>query len=132
MAENMVIASDLKEAKRAEDALISQVQLHGYSEVSTFAIKLALEEGLTNAVRHGNRFDPNKQIHVTFDINSDQVVITITDQGDGFDPETVPDPTLDENLEKPAGRGIMLMMAYMDEVNYSKQGKQLRLVKRND
>ena len=128
----MVIASDLKQAKQAEDALVCEVQRHGFSEEATFAIKLALEEGLTNAVRHGNHLDPNKQVHATYDINSEQAVITITDQGDGFDPAKVPDPTLNENIEKPAGRGIMLMFAYMDEVEYSQQGTCLRLVKRND
>ena len=128
----MVIASDLKEAKRAEDVLVSEVQRHDYSEASTFAIKLALEEGLTNAIRHGNRFDPDKQIHVTFEIDSNRVVITITDQGDGFDPGGIPDPTLDENLEKPAGRGIMLMRAYMDEVCFSQRGTRLKMIKRNN
>ena len=75
-------------------------QLH-YSEATTFAIKLAMEEALINAVKHGNRFDLSKKVTANFDIDAEQAVITIADEGDGFDPVAVPDPTTDENLEKP-------------------------------
>ena len=57
--------------------------------------------------------------------------MTITDQGSGFDPNDVPDPTVEENLQKPTGRGIMLMRAYMDEVRFNEKGNQVHMVKRN-
>ena len=89
----------------------------------------ALEEALSNAIRHGNRFDANKKITVSSCVGAEQTAITVADEGEGFDPGAVPDPTVDENLEKPCGRGIMLMRAYMDEVMYNKAGNEVRMVK---
>ena len=127
----MVIASDWKAARLVEQRLLKEVARHGYSEAAVFAIKLALEEGLTNAIRHGNGGDPTKKVEVSFDVDANRAVITITDQGEGFNPAAVPDPTADENLEKPSGRGIMLMRAYMDEVRYNTRGNQVHILKRN-
>jgi len=131
LAQTIRIASKLDQARQVEKELLSQADRFGYGDAAVFAIKLALEEALNNAIKHGNGFDATKTVEVTFDIDAEQAVVTITDQGKGFNPETVPDPTADENLEKPCGRGIMLMKAYMDEVEYNKKGNQVRLVKRN-
>ena len=128
---NVVIPSDLAAAHEAEKALLAEVAGCNYSEASTFAIKLAVEEGMNNAIKHGNRFDARKTVELAYDISKDRAVITITDQGAGFNPSAVPDPTADENLEKPTGRGVMLMHAYMDEVAYNCKGNQVRMVKRN-
>ena len=103
----------------------------GYDEGARFAIKLALEEAINNAIKHGNKGDPRKTVDVTYQIDAERAVITIADQGKGFDRDAVPDPTADENLEKPFGRGIMLMRAYMDEVRYSKAGNEVTMTKRN-
>ena len=127
----MVIESDLKAARKLEEHVLRDVARHGYSEASTFAIRLALEEGLNNAIKHGNRMDASKLIEVVYDVDDRRAAITITDQGRGFEPGTVPDPTADENLEKPCGRGIMLMHAYMDEVRFNERGNQVHLVKQN-
>jgi serine/threonine-protein kinase RsbW len=127
----MEIPSNFDAARGAEEALLREVTAHGYSEASAFAIKLALEEGLANAIRHGNRQDGSKKVFLSYDIDERRVVITISDEGPGFDPACVPDPTLDENLDKPSGRGIMLMRAYMDEVQYNQRGNQIRMIKRN-
>ena len=125
----MVIASDLAAAKDLEEALLRQVARRGYDGADRFAIKLALEEGLNNAIRHGNGHDRTKQVEVRFSVTDRRVVIRIADQGRGFDPSGVPDPTTDENLEKPCGRGIMLMRAYMDEVKYNPKGNEVHMVK---
>jgi len=126
-----VISSDLKAARELEEHLLREVADQGYSEAAVFAIKLSLEEGLNNAIRHGNRYDPRKQVEVTYDINERFTEIIITDQGEGFNPVAVPDPTADENLEKPDGRGIMLMKAYMDRIEYNGRGNQIHMVKCN-
>ena len=131
LTQDMVISSNLQAAREIEQKLLIQVANYGYSEADTFAIKLALEESLNNAIRHGNMCDPDKTIAVRFSIDSSRAAITISDQGKGFDPNAVPDPTADENLEKPCGRGIMLMRAYMDEVRYNKKGNEVYMVKRN-
>lgn len=131
METRLAIHSDFSAARRAEQILLDEIERYGYSESAAFAIKLALEEALNNAIRHGNGCDNGKLVELQYDVDADRTVITITDQGDGFDPGTVPDPTTDENLEKPCGRGIMLMRAYMDEVRYNDKGNQVHMVKHN-
>ena len=131
MQKTLVIHSDLDAAREAENRLLQEVARHGYGEASTFAIKLALEEGISNAIKHGNRFDPAKTVRIAYSVSPERIAVTITDEGEGFDPASVADPTADENLEKPTGRGIMLMRAYMDEVGYNDKGNQVRMVKRN-
>ena len=127
----MVIPSKLNAAQEAENKLLEEVAKHAYSEESIFAIKLAVEEALNNAVKHGNGFDSNKTINLTFRVGPDEAVVTVTDQGNGFDPEALADPTAEENLHKPTGRGIMLMRAYMDEVRFNERGNQVHMVKKN-
>ena len=126
----MVIPSDLNEARQLEERLLEEVVRHGYSQGDVFAVKLALEEVLVNAIKHGNKYDSNKSVNVAHEIDEHQAVFTITDEGGGFRPADVPDPTADENLEKPCGRGLMLMRAFMDEVSYNDRGNQVRLMKR--
>ena len=127
----VVIPSDLSAAHEAEKALLAEVACRNYSEAATFAIKLAVEEGVNNAIKHGNKFATDKTVKLAYEITDEQAVITITDQGEGFRPAALPDPTADENLEKPTGRGVMLMHAYMDEVAYNGRGNEVRMVKKN-
>lgn len=129
MSEQMVISSNLDEARALEERLLSEVSELGFSEADKFAIKLALEESLVNAIKHGNKFDQSKQVTVTWDISDKFAKFSITDEGEGFLPEKVPDPTCDENLLRPCGRGLMLMRAYMDEVSYNDPGNQVHMVK---
>ena len=127
----MVILSDFRSARNVEQRVLDELETCGYDQSTIFAVKLALEESLNNAIKHGNGLDPNKKIEIEFNVNSRQVDITVSDQGRGFDPESIPDPTSDENLEKPSGRGIMLMRAYMDEVRFNDRGNQVKMLKRN-
>ena len=90
-----------------------------------------MEEALVNAIKHGNGSDPSKTVTVGFAIDADSIELTIRDQGEGFDPSTVPDPTTVENIQRPSGRGIMLMRAYMDRVDYADGGRTVRLLKHN-
>jgi len=131
LSKTVVIASDLKSARKVVREVLAEVTRAGYSEACRFAIRLALEEGLNNAIRHGNGYDPDKTVEVRYDVNAQRAAVAITDQGAGFSPRNVPDPTIDENLGKPTGRGIMLIRAYMDEIAYNARGNQIRMVKRN-
>jgi serine/threonine-protein kinase RsbW len=126
----MLIRSELTAARSVEDRLLEEAARCGYGDAALFAIKLALEEALNNAIKHGNRMDPNRAVQVQFSVDGDRTEISIFDEGAGFDPSQVPDPTADENLEKPCGRGIMLMRAYMDEVRYNPRGNQVYMMKR--
>jgi serine/threonine-protein kinase RsbW len=129
MSDVQVIPTDLKAAAGVAERLLRRVEAKGYPEQTRFAIRLALEEAFSNAIEHGNKFDAGKSITVAADVNDDRAVITITDEGEGFDPDAVPDPTVDENLEKPCGRGLMLMRAYMDKVTFNEQGNEVCLIK---
>ncbi len=124
-----MIHSTYEAARSVEESVLTELDRYGYDEIVTFAVKLALEESLNNAIRHGNGLDPAKTVRVDYTVDSQRVKIIVTDQGNGFDPAGVPDPTADENLEKPYGRGIMLMRAYMDQVCFSSCGSQVEMVK---
>ncbi len=126
------ISSDLKAAREAEQRVMDETARRSYGQAVMFAIKLALEEGLNNAIKHGNGYDPDKVVKLTCEIDDHRAEITIEDQGEGFDPGAVPDPTADENIEKPSGRGIMLMRAYMDEVRFNDVGNRVHMVKHNN
>lgn len=130
MVKKVLIHSDLCEARGVEETLMQVVADYGYDESEAFAIKLALEEGLNNAIRHGNGCDRCKTVEICCAISDSEVTITIRDEGPGFNPDTLPDPTTAENLEKPNGRGVMLMRAYMDEVSFNNSGNQVCMIKR--
>jgi len=124
------IPSDVSASRDVHKTIMDRVEAQHYDDQSTFAIRLALEEGLMNAIKHGNRHDPKKTVHVEAKVTPKATEITIEDQGKGFHRETVPDPCADENLLKCSGRGILLMEAYMDEVKYSQGGRRVRMVKK--
>ena len=128
----IVISTDLAAARKPEELILKNARSCGYSQDAAFAIKLAMEEAITNAVKHGNRSDPNKRITIAYSIEPGRAIIKVRDEGDGFCPATVPDCTADENLDCPTGRGIMLMQAYMNEVSYNDRGNEVTMVKLND
>ncbi len=126
------IPSDHTASREVQMKIVDDVARRGFHEQSLFAIKLALEEAMINAIKHGNRHDSKKKVHIEATITSDEARIEIEDEGPGFRRSSVPDPTLPQNLEKCSGRGILLIEAYMDEVKWSQGGRRLRMVKRNE
>ncbi len=127
--EKIEIVSVFPQAKQVEDLIVEQAEKLGYSEEDIFALRLSLEEALTNAIRHGNRQDPQKKVKIRYRARPEEVEIYIADEGKGFDPTLVPDPTREDKLECPSGRGIMLMRAYMDLLEYNTRGNEVHLVK---
>lgn len=93
-------------------------------------LKLALVEGITNAMEHGNKWDPAKTVRVESEATRDTLQVTISDEGPGFDFAALPDPTIDDRLFYERGRGVFLMRAIMDEVSYNPEGNRLTLFKR--
>ena len=130
-AMTFTIPSDPAATRDVQKQIMDRVEAAKYGEQSTFAIRLALEEGLLNAIKHGNKLSPHKTVHVEAKITPKRTEITIEDQGEGFRRSTVPDPCADENLLKCSGRGILLMEAYMDEVRYTRGGRRVKLIKKN-
>ena len=104
----------------------------GFAEDDLHKITMSVREAAVNAVLHGNAYDPNKKIVVSFETANDSLAITITDQGEGFDVEKVPDPLAEENLLRQSGRGIFLIRAFMNEFRVRRlepKGTEVRMVK---
>jgi serine/threonine-protein kinase RsbW len=120
--EAVVIASDPAEARQVQERIEHLLQGGKAGSQDIFSIRLALEEALVNAIKHGNQLDRSKKVHLSYRLLDDRFEIQIQDEGPGFDPNDVPDPTAIENLERPCGRGLMLMRHYMTEVNYNSRG----------
>lgn len=128
----MTIASRASEAQKVHRVLMPELAAHGFSADAQFAVRLAVDEALANAIWHGNQQDAGKQVIIEFEIDDQTAMVMVEDEGSGFEPREVPDPTLDENLEKPHGRGIMLMRAYMSDVRFGPTGNRVTLIKQRD
>jgi serine/threonine-protein kinase RsbW len=124
-----VIASTVPAVEALCRELLEDVGVRGYDEDAVFGIHLAMEEAFLNAVRHGNGDDATKRVRVECRIGPEKFDISIADEGGGFDPEAVPDPRSKENLCKSSGRGVLLMRAYMDAVEYNEAGNCVRMIK---
>lgn len=120
--ERLVLKSTHDCVSKARESLLSAAQMHGYDESCCFGLRLALEEALANAIQHGNNNNPGKAVTVNLSVDRGRIQIDITDEGEGFDPESVPDPTRTENLLIPAGRGLTLMRAFMTDVKFTPKG----------
>ena len=116
-----------EELDRVEGRIVDVLGRCGFDDAARFAILTALEEALSNAVLHGNGNDPAKALTVEYSANASSVAIVVQDEGVGFDPASVPDPTRPENVDIPSGRGIMLMRAYMTEVEFDAPGNRVRM-----
>jgi serine/threonine-protein kinase RsbW len=103
----------------------------GLDEDELFRVTMAVREATINAVLHGNEYDPARQIDVVFENTGADFVFTIADQGRGFDPDHLPDPSAPENLLRGTGRGIFLIRSLMDEVHFRQlhPGTELTLIK---
>ena len=124
--------SDFDAGCEVQQRVLEEVERHGFNTNSLFATRLALEEALVNAIKHGNKLDPKKKVIVDAKVNRDRVEIEVEDQGPGFDRSSVPDPTAEENLCKCSGRGILLIEAYMNSVRWSRGGRRVHLVRLNE
>ena len=118
---------DAETLKGFEATVFERLKNAGFDEGEIFSIRLAMEEAIANGFRHGNEGDPAKSVTVAYDITGSGMSLSIEDQGTGFDPAAVPDPTEDANLEIPSGRGLMLMRAYMTEVVVVPPGNRIEM-----
>ena len=128
-ARDVTIPSDLSEAHQLQCEIETALAAAAFGERDVFAVKLALEEALVNAIKHGNKLDPKKKVHIRYTVSPNRIDIRIVDEGPGFNPDDVPDPTAPENLERPCGRGLLLMRHYMTEVEYSDSGRAVQMCK---
>jgi len=117
---NLVLASRFENIEVAERALLNLCHRAGLGGDEEYWLVTALREALANAVRHGNRQDPKLHVRVAYVVENSTVTIKVEDEGAGFDPLDIPDPTDPENLLRPSGRGIFYMRQFMNRVEFGR------------
>jgi serine/threonine-protein kinase RsbW len=109
--------------------VLVELREQGYSPRDCSAVRLAMEEAVSNGMRHGNREDTTKSVWVFYHLTPCFMLVEVADEGPGFDPNTVPDPTRPENLGRSRGLGILLMRHFMNWVRYSERGNRVLMCK---
>jgi serine/threonine-protein kinase RsbW len=127
----MVILRCRSEIVPAIESVLAMLARLGYSARDSVQVRLALEEALVNSVCHGNGDDPAKCVRLRYCADRTSVMIEVEDDGPGFDPDGVPDPTAWPNLERPTGRGLLLMRHCMTWVRFTGRGNRVTMCKRN-
>jgi serine/threonine-protein kinase RsbW len=115
-----------------QEEIVSLLQRAGFGEQDIFAVRLALEEAVANAMKHGNRLCDDKTVRVWLCLQPEAVTLRVSDEGEGFDPDSVPDPRAEENLERPCGRGLLLMRYFMHQVEFLDRGSTVVMVRRRE
>ncbi|TWU42941.1 Serine/threonine-protein kinase BtrW [Novipirellula aureliae] len=126
------IPSDTATGSALVHEIMDAMTKRNWSPQDLFRVQLAYEEAIVNAIRHGNRHDCKKTVEVKMSCDDERVEIQITDQGCGFDPDSIPDPRSEELLEVPGGRGVLLMSEIMSEISYNKAGNQITMIKHKE
>lgn len=128
MSGTVSLVNDRDQITALQDLVVELAEDLGYAGGALFALRLAMEEAVVNAFKHGHQtLPPTTPIEVGYDLSPERIRITVQDQGPGFTPDAVPDPTLDENLETPGGRGLVLMRAYMTRVRHNDAGNRVEM-----
>lgn len=124
--------SNLASVDKAEQMVVEAARSLGLEEDEQHKLGMAVREAVVNAVVHGNRYSAHKKVHLTVVGRPDALTTTIVDEGNGFDPSTLPDPLAQENLLRQSGRGLLLVRAFVDEFEVRRLapfGTEVRLVK---
>ena len=131
MYKKIEIESKVTSLRIVEKAIDEATSEMGISPDNYGKILVSTLEGVNNAILHGNQSDPEKKIEIEISIRKGGLKIKITDQGNGFIPKTIPDPTVPENLELPNGRGVYLMSRLADKIKYSRKGNSVTMIFKN-
>ena len=126
----VVIPNETSEGQVVQARIVDLLESLAYSSRDVFSIRLALEEALVNAIKHGNQMDPDKTVRICCLATEEAVEVAIEDEGDGFDPGELPDPTDEDHLDLPGGRGVMLIRSFMDTVDFNDKGNRITMRKR--
>jgi serine/threonine-protein kinase RsbW len=125
-----VISSCTDQGQNAIQELMGALVERGWDGSEFFQVNMAAEEAVVNAIEHGNKRDPCKSVHLLFRVSLSEIYLEITDEGAGFNPATLPDPTDEDLIDKPRGRGVMLIKEFMSEVHYNDRGNSVVMIKR--
>jgi serine/threonine-protein kinase RsbW len=123
------LPSDLQAIERAVEELVARSREAGFvCEQRRLNLQVGVTEALANAMLYGNARDPRKRVRIEARITADSITINVTDEGRGFDPAAVPDPTLPANLLRAGGRGLFLIRQLMDRVEFNECGNSITMV----
>jgi serine/threonine-protein kinase RsbW len=123
ITQKMILDSTLKSVLAVEELVSPVIEKYAIPEVNYHYIWVALNEAVSNAIKHGNKFDTSKKVRFSIEIKDERYLcFTIQDEGAGFDPSKVTDPSIPFNIAEPNGRGVFLIKKLSDFVNYSKNG----------
>ena len=129
---DFTLPSDLAEVHRVQTEIEEALQANQFGDMDVFSIKLAVEEALVNAIKHGNQMEPDKTVRVAYTVTDEQFSIRIEDEGSGFNPADVPDPTDERFIERPCGRGLLIIRNFMTSVDYIGRGNVVVMFKLRD
>jgi serine/threonine-protein kinase RsbW len=126
---DQVIPNDAAIGRRLLDDILRQLEKLDWANRDIFGVHLAVDEALINAISHGNAMDSTKQVRFCCRVSPQKIHVEITDEGPGFNPDSLPDPTTPEHLACPGGRGVLLMRAFMSHVEFREHGSRVVLEK---
>ena len=124
------IPSEIKYIKKVSSEILDSLSPHKIDEDTLSDIRLCAEEAIRNAIVHGNRSNKKLHVKVNYRLENDRIIIEVEDEGAGFDPRKIADPTGDDNIMKESGRGICLIKRLMDKVDFNQKGNKIRMEKR--
>lgn len=128
MKQELILTSSLDSLAELEQFVDKITKHAGLDDDTSSRFQLVMSEACTNAIMHGNKMDESKKVFINAEVFDDKIIVTVEDQGKGFDPESVPDPLATDNLLKTSGRGVYLIKQYADEVSYSPKGNILTFI----
>lgn len=127
MYKRLKIESRIANLRIIENAIDEITGIIGVKQDDYGKIMVAALEAVNNAIIHGNKSDPGKLVDVEIDFKNNDITITVTDEGSGFRPEKIPDPTLPENIEELSGRGVFLMSKLADSIKFNEKGNSVTM-----
>jgi serine/threonine-protein kinase RsbW len=125
----MRIPSDISYIRKTSKEIEKFLKEHSVSESEIFDIRLCAEEAIKNAIIHGNKEKKNLFVNISYGFDDGKFIMEVEDEGEGFNPGELPDPTEKENILKSGGRGVFLIYKLMDKVEYKGRGNKAFMVK---
>ncbi len=127
MYKRLKIESVMTNLRIIENAIDEITGAIGVNQDNYGKILVATLEAVNNAITHGNKADPQKMVDVEISFDNNEMIIIVTDEGPGFNPASIPDPTMPENIEELSGRGVFLMKKLADSISFNEKGNSVTM-----
>ena len=126
---SLKIPSDIKHVREVSSGILKWLEPRKLDDSALFDIRLCVEEVVRNAITHGNNNDLGLKVLISYWLEGDSLIIEVEDEGAGFDPGKMPDPTIEENIMKGSGRGVHIVRKLIDKMEFNDKGNKVRLTK---